>query len=83
MRRVAADPEGRSTVDRAELLPGIRSFRIRHSRDESREAPVANPMERHDRGRLGSTRVAARRPAGDSHVDAAGKPIEHSRTLPL
>jgi toxin ParE1/3/4 len=44
MRRVAADPEGRSTVDRAELLPGIRSFHIRHSRDESREAPVANPV---------------------------------------
>ena len=44
MRRVAADPEGLVTVDRAELLPGIRSFHIRHSRDESREAPVANPV---------------------------------------
>jgi toxin ParE1/3/4 len=44
MRRVAADPEGRSTVDCAELVPGIRSFHIRHSRDESREAPVANPV---------------------------------------
>jgi len=44
MRRVAADPEGRSTVDRAELLPGYRSFHIRHSRDESRAAPVANPV---------------------------------------
>jgi toxin ParE1/3/4 len=44
MRRVAVDPEGRSTVDRAELVPGIRSFHIRHSRDESREAPVANPV---------------------------------------
>jgi toxin ParE1/3/4 len=44
MRRVAADPEGRSTVDRAELVPGIRSFHIRHSRDETREAPVANPV---------------------------------------
>ena len=44
MRRVAADPEGRSTGDRAELVPGIRSFHIRHSRDESREAPVANPV---------------------------------------
>jgi toxin ParE1/3/4 len=43
MRRVAADPEGGSAVDRAELVPGIRSFHIRHSRDESREAPVANP----------------------------------------
>jgi toxin ParE1/3/4 len=44
MRRVAADPEGRSTANRAELDPGIRSFHIRHSRDESREAPVASPV---------------------------------------
>jgi toxin ParE1/3/4 len=44
IRRVAADPEGRSTVDRAELDPGIRGFHIRHSRDESREAPVASPV---------------------------------------
>jgi toxin ParE1/3/4 len=44
MRRVAEDPQGRSTSDRSELRPGIRSFHIRHSRDESREAPVANPV---------------------------------------
>lgn len=44
MRRVAADPQGRSTVDRADLYSGIRSFHIRHSRGESREAPVANPV---------------------------------------
>jgi toxin ParE1/3/4 len=44
MRRVAAFPEGRSTEDRAELAPGIRSFHIRYSRDESREVPVANPV---------------------------------------
>lgn len=44
MRRAATDPDGRSTVDRSELLSGIRSFHIRHSRDESREAPVANPV---------------------------------------
>ncbi len=44
MRRVAAFPDGRSTEDRAELVPGIRSFHIRHSRDESREVPVANPV---------------------------------------
>jgi toxin ParE1/3/4 len=43
MRRIAADPEGHSTVDRAGLMSGIRSFHIRHSHDESREAPVANP----------------------------------------
>lgn len=44
MRRVAADPKEISTSDRAELTPGLRSFHIRHSRDESREAPVANPV---------------------------------------
>ena len=44
IRRVAADPEGRSTADRSELAPDIRSFHVRHSRDESREAPVANPV---------------------------------------
>lgn len=44
LRRVAADPEGHSTVDRAELDAGIRSFHVRHSRDESREAPVVNPV---------------------------------------
>jgi toxin ParE1/3/4 len=44
LRRVAADPEGPSTTDRADLVTGIRSFHIRLSRDESREAPVANPV---------------------------------------
>lgn len=44
MRRVAADPLGGATVDRAELVPGIRSFHLRYSRDESREAPGANPV---------------------------------------
>jgi len=43
MRRVAAGPEGPSTVDRAALHPALRSFHIRHSRHESREAPVENP----------------------------------------
>ena len=44
MRRVAEDPEGRSTSDRSDLRPGIRSFHIRHSRDQSREAPVVSPV---------------------------------------
>jgi toxin ParE1/3/4 len=44
MRRVADDPDGRSTVDRGEIVPGIRSFHVRHSRNESREAPVATPV---------------------------------------
>ena len=44
MRRIAAEPEGRLTSDRAALVPGLRSFHIRHSRVESREAPVAEPV---------------------------------------
>jgi toxin ParE1/3/4 len=44
MRRVAANPEGHSTIDRGDLYPGIRSFHIRHSRGESPEVPVANPV---------------------------------------
>ena len=44
MRRVAVDAKGHSTIDRAELVPGIRSFHIRHSRNESLEAPVVNPV---------------------------------------
>lgn len=44
MRRVAEDPEGRSTSDRSKLRPGVRSFHIRHSRDESGEAPVGSPV---------------------------------------
>jgi toxin ParE1/3/4 len=44
MRRVAADPHGRSTSDRSDVRPGIRTFHIRHCRDQSHEAPVASPV---------------------------------------
>jgi toxin ParE1/3/4 len=44
MRRVAAAPLGLSTVDRSELSTGVRGFHIRHSRNESREAPVGDPV---------------------------------------
>ena len=44
MRRVAIDPQGHSTVDRAELVPGVRRFHVRHGRDESVEAPVVTPV---------------------------------------
>jgi toxin ParE1/3/4 len=44
LRRIAADPHGRATADRPELGAGIRSFHIRHSRGETREAAVANPV---------------------------------------
>ena len=44
MRRIAVDPQGRSTVDHGELFEGVRSFHIRHSRSESREAAVGEPV---------------------------------------
>jgi toxin ParE1/3/4 len=44
MRRIAADPQGRSTMERGDLLAGLRSLHIRHSRNESREAPVGEPV---------------------------------------
>jgi toxin ParE1/3/4 len=44
LRRIAADPQGRSTRDRSELAAGLRSLHIRHSRAESREAPVGDPV---------------------------------------
>ncbi len=44
MRRIAADPHGRSTVDLGELFEGVRSFHIRHSRSESRDAAVGEPV---------------------------------------
>jgi toxin ParE1/3/4 len=44
MRRVAAEPDGVSTSNRDELLAGIRSFHIHHSRTESREAPISDPV---------------------------------------
>jgi len=44
LRRIAADPEGRTTIDCSELFAGVRSFHIRHSRNESRESPVGQPV---------------------------------------
>jgi toxin ParE1/3/4 len=44
MRRIAVDPAGIATSDRSDLHAGVRSFHIRNSRAESREAPVANPV---------------------------------------
>lgn len=44
IRRIAADPSGHLTVRRTELHEGTRSFHIRHSRSESVEAPVGDPV---------------------------------------
>ena len=44
MRRVAADPNGPAMRDRAELSPGIRSFHVRHARNDNPEAKVRRPV---------------------------------------
>jgi toxin ParE1/3/4 len=44
MRRVAAEPDGALTADRSVLLPGVRSFHLRHSRNDGAEPPVARPV---------------------------------------
>jgi toxin ParE1/3/4 len=44
MRRVAAEPGGPATRDRAELQPGIRSFHLRYARRTGREGWVRRPV---------------------------------------
>jgi toxin ParE1/3/4 len=44
LRRIAAEPAGPFTSDRSDVLVGSRSFHIRHSRHESREAQVLDPV---------------------------------------
>jgi toxin ParE1/3/4 len=44
MRKVAADPEGPTTRDRAELAPGVRSFNTRHVRVDDPKAKVRRPV---------------------------------------
>jgi toxin ParE1/3/4 len=43
MREVAADPSGPLTRDRPELLPGLRSFHIRHVRAQDTNMKVRQP----------------------------------------
>ncbi|MDP2622149.1 MAG: type II toxin-antitoxin system RelE/ParE family toxin [Hyphomicrobiales bacterium] len=43
LRRVAADPEGPATRDRADLTPGIRSLHIRHARGDDPRTAVKRP----------------------------------------
>ena len=76
MRRVAADPQGAVSADRSDLFPGIRSFPIRLSRDESREAPVTNPVHVifyrvMEPGIVEIVRVLHERMEAARHIDAA------------
>jgi toxin ParE1/3/4 len=44
MRQVAADPEGRVTRGHGDLLPGIRSFHLRHARVDDPGSRVRRPV---------------------------------------
>lgn len=44
MRRIAANPVLPASVDCGDMLAGLRSYHIRHSRDDSREASVGHPV---------------------------------------
>ena len=74
MRRIAAYPEGLSTLDRSEVSDGVRSFHIRHSRVESGETPVSNPVHVIfyrvvAPGVVGILRVLHERMEPGSHID--------------
>jgi len=43
MRKIAAEPDGPLTHDRAELFPGIRSFHLRDARVSDRAGKVRRP----------------------------------------
>ena len=44
MQKVAADPLGPTTRDRTDLLPGVRSFHIRHARSTQPGERVMRPV---------------------------------------
>lgn len=44
MRTIAANPEGPLTQARQELLPGLRSFHLRHARGAAPQAKVRTPV---------------------------------------
>ena len=75
LRRIASDPRGRSTSDRDELLAGLRSFHIRHSRNESLEAPSGAPVHvifyrAVETGVIETVRVLHERMEQSGHLDA-------------
>lgn len=81
MRRAAAEPQGRLTLDRGELLAGLRSLHIRHSRNESREAPVGEPVHvifyrAVEPGLVEIVRVLHDRMEPSRHVGSASKNTE-------
>jgi toxin ParE1/3/4 len=81
LRRIASDPQGRLTVDRSELAAGLRSLHIRHSRAESREAPVGDPVHvifyrAREPGLVEIVRVLHERMEPTHHVGSGNKNTE-------
>ncbi|MFN4091025.1 MAG: type II toxin-antitoxin system RelE/ParE family toxin [Alphaproteobacteria bacterium] len=84
LRRIAADPHGRSTVDRSELAVGLRSMHLRHSRTESREAPVGDPVHvvfyrAREPGLVEIVRVLHDRMAPSRHIGSGHRNDEDER----
>jgi toxin ParE1/3/4 len=78
LRRIAGDPNGISTSERIEFGAGIRSFHIRHSRDDSAERPVGNPVHvifyrAPAQGLVEVIRVLHDRMEPGRHIDIASK----------
>ena len=44
MRQAASDPEGRFTRPRPDIRPGLRSFHMRHVRQNGRQSSVKRPV---------------------------------------
>jgi toxin ParE1/3/4 len=88
IRRVAADPSGLSTADRSDVLESIRSFHIRHSRNESREAPVGDPVHviyyrAVKPGLVEIVRVLHERMEPSRHISAESSPALSARFAPV
>jgi toxin ParE1/3/4 len=81
MRRIATQPQGLSTVDRNDLFAGVRSFHIRNSRAESREAPVGDPVHvifyrAVEPGLIEIVRVLHQRMQPDRHIDFTDQDVK-------
>lgn len=73
MRLAAADPQGPTTRDRADLLPGIRSLHLRHGRAGGGDEHVRRPVHilfyrLHEQGFVEIVRVMHERMEPSRHL---------------
>ena len=78
MRIIATDPEGPLTKARKELLPGLRSFHLRHARGDARNMEVRTPVHvlyyrPVEPGLIEIVRVLHDRMEPSRHIGAAAK----------